>query len=140
MLPGSTVTLLTMQMVFRSTSARASSFKPSPSQIVTSASRGLPMIFSPRASSRAFSTSERSFMTASHFSASASESFRAASASGMSLYMTLSASSHFRWGMKPQISSAVKLRMGASSLVMASRIYQMAVWALRRRRPSLASQ
>ena len=42
--------------------------------------------------------------------------------------------------MKPQISSAVKLRMGASSRVMASRIIQMAVWALRRSLPSLASQ
>ena len=50
----------------------------------------------------------------------------------MSLNTTFRPSSPLRWGIESQISSQVKHRMGAISLVMVSRIRNRAVWALRR--------
>ena len=58
----------------------------------------------------------------------------------MSLNTTFRGSSPARWGMESQISSQVKHRMGAISLVMVSRIRNRAVWALRRLAPSFSSQ
>ena len=50
----------------------------------------------------------------------------------MQLNRTLRLSSALRWGIASQISSQVKARMGANIRVMASRIRNRAVWALRR--------
>ena len=89
---------------------------------VTFASRGLPTVFSARASSRALFTSSRRRRRFAQRSSASGLSLSAASGRGMSFSMTWRASSLSECGMSCQTSFEVKASSGASRRIIASRI------------------
>jgi len=119
--PSATVTFETMKSAASGMSLILSkaAFASPETKSVTSASSGLPMVFSPRASSSALLTSSRRAMRSSKRSLSAASNAHAGFTFGMSLSMTCFGFMDWSCFISSQISFEVNARIGAMRRTMA---------------------
>ena len=129
-----------MQMSARSSGVKdaAARFSESAFFTCTAASRDVPMVLLARNPSSIRLTAPRRVRASSHRASRPSSNFEA-SCSGKFARKTLSGREASIFFISCQISSAVKLRMGASIRVRAERTSHMAVWAPRRSVESVPS-